>query len=80
MATASDARQELHQLVDQLSEEQLREAANVLENLRRASFATLLRDIPGVRMPEEWPPRFTDVEPIPVSGELPSEKLIRERR
>lgn len=39
-----------------------------------------LQSIPGVRLPEHWPPRFETFEPIPVEGELVSEQLIRERR
>ncbi len=39
-----------------------------------------LNSIPGVKLPRHWPPRFKPVEPLKVEGELPSERLIWERR
>lgn len=39
-----------------------------------------LRAIPGIKLPQCWPPKFKQVKPLPVEGELPSERLIRERR
>lgn len=39
-----------------------------------------LKNIPGARLPHHWPSRFKVVEPLKVEGELPSERLIRERR
>lgn len=39
-----------------------------------------LKAIPGIKLPRQWPPRFEPVEPLRVEGELPSERLIRERR
>jgi hypothetical protein len=39
-----------------------------------------LKCIPGVKLPTHWPPRFKPVYPLKVEGELPSERLIRERR
>ncbi len=39
-----------------------------------------LKRIPGVKLPAHWPPRFEPVEPLKVEGEMPSERLIRERR
>ncbi len=39
-----------------------------------------LKSLPGVKLPRHWPPRFKPVEPLQVEGELPSERLIRERR
>lgn len=81
MEIASDSRLHLHQLVDQLNEEQLPQATQAIEAIQQASFETVLRSIPGLRVPDGWPPQFVDFEPLPVSSEeLPSEKLIRERR
>jgi hypothetical protein len=31
-------------------------------------------------MPDHWPPRYPDVEPLTVPGEPASEQLMRERR
>lgn len=39
-----------------------------------------LKCIPGVKLPTRWPPRFKLVHPLKVEGELPSQRLIRERR
>ncbi len=70
---AANSREHLHELVDQLNEEQIPQAAHALE--------AILRGIPGLRMPDHWPPQFMEFEPLPVNGEeLPSEQLIRERR
>ena len=39
-----------------------------------------LRMIPGVKLPDHWPPQFENFEPLHVEGEPVSEQLIRERR
>ena len=39
-----------------------------------------LQTIAGVKLPAHWPPQFKSVEPLNVQGEMPSERLIRERR
>jgi hypothetical protein len=39
-----------------------------------------LKAIPGVKLPDRWPPRFEKFEPLRVEGEPVSEQLIRERR
>jgi hypothetical protein len=39
-----------------------------------------LKMIPGVKLPDHWPPRFEKFEPLRVEGEPLSEQLIRERR
>ena len=82
MAVASDPRSHLHQLVDALDDRQLPQAAQALEAIQQASLEAILRSIPGLRMPDHWPPRFADFEPLPVPDgeELPSARLIRERR
>jgi hypothetical protein len=81
MAASSVSRQHLHELVDQLNEQQIPQAAHALEAIHDASLEAILRGIPGLRMPDHWPPQFMEFEPLPVTGEeLPSEQLIRERR
>jgi hypothetical protein len=82
MAVASDPRRHLHQLVDELEDRQLPHAAQALEAIQQASLEAILRSIPGLRMPDHWPPRYADFEPLPVADgeELPSARLIRERR
>ena len=39
-----------------------------------------LKRLSGIKLPAHWPPRFAPVEPMPVEGELPSQRLVRERR
>ena len=39
-----------------------------------------LKSIPGIRLPDHWPPQYPDFEPIAIEGEPLSEQLIRERR
>jgi hypothetical protein len=39
-----------------------------------------LKALPGVKLPAHWPPRFKPVESLRIEGELPSERLVRERR
>lgn len=80
MASQPDSRHHLHDLVDQLDDREIPQAAQALENIRRNSIPDLLRDIPGLRVPDHWPPQYPDVEPLTVPGESASEQLIRERR
>jgi hypothetical protein len=40
----------------------------------------LLKSMPGVKLPDQWPLQFEQFEPIQVEGEPVSEQLIRERR
>ncbi len=39
-----------------------------------------LKMIPGVKLPDRWPPQYEKFEPLRVEGEPVSEQLIRERR
>jgi hypothetical protein len=48
--------------------------------MRLNPLAEILREIPGLGMPDHWPPRYPELEPIAVSGEPASEQLMRERR
>ena len=80
MAAISDLRRHLHELVDQLGEQQIPQAAYALETIRHNALLAVLRDIPGLRIPDHWPPRYPKVESLTVSGEPASEQLIRERR
>lgn len=80
MASQPDSRHHLHELINQLNDHQLPQAVQALESIRQDSLAAILRDLPGLRMPDHWPPRYPDVEPLTVPGEPASEQLIRERR
>ncbi|MGA3327000.1 MAG: hypothetical protein ABSF45_21255 [Terriglobia bacterium] len=44
------------------------------------SLQERLKGLPGVKLPAHWPPRFKPVETLQVEGELPSQRLVRERR
>ncbi len=44
------------------------------------SLRERLGSLPGIKLPGHWPPRFKPVELLPVEGELPSGRLVRERR
>ena len=39
-----------------------------------------LKMIPGVQLPDHWPPQFEKFEPLRIEGEPVSKQLIRERR
>jgi hypothetical protein len=39
-----------------------------------------MKSVPGIKLPDHWPPRFEKFEPLRVEGEPVSEQLIRERR
>ena len=80
MAAPLDPRLPLHDLVDQLDGTQIPQALHALETIRHNSLAAVLRSIPGLRMPDHWPPRYPTIEPLSVPGEPASEQLIRERR
>ena len=44
------------------------------------SLRERLKSLPGTKLPAHWPPQFKPLEPLKVEGELPSERLVRERR
>jgi hypothetical protein len=44
------------------------------------SLQELVKSLPGIKLPAHWPPRFKPVQPLKVEGELPSQRLVRERR
>lgn len=79
-----------HILRDALAQHPGQSAENLVEQALRqqfgpspadASILERLRGIPGLRVPDHWPPRHPQAEPLPYDGdELPSEQLIRERR
>ncbi len=76
----SEPRVRLHQLVDELSDQQLARAVAAIETILHDAIGAVLRNIPGLQMPDHWPPCYPDVEPMPVAGEPPSDQLIRDRR
>lgn len=73
-------REELHQLIEGLNEEQLQHALKLFKPMVGKDPFRDLQGVPGIRLPEHWPPEFEDFEPMKVEGELPSRQLIRERR
>ncbi len=44
------------------------------------SLRERLKSLPDVKLPAHWPPRFKPIESLQVEGELPSQRLVRERR
>ena len=73
-------KEQMHKVIDRLTEEQLNKVEAVLEQLDTEDPRERWKTIPGLRVPEEWPPRFGKVERLQVEGESASEQLIRERR
>lgn len=80
MADLTASRAALHQLLDELPEEHMPAAFAALTQVQQDALRSALASIPGLRMPDRWPPQFPDFEPMPYEGEPPSEELIRERR
>jgi len=80
MATA---RNELHQVIDRLNDEQAERVRALVQQLLTQKPDPLwecLKTIPGLTVPDHGPPQFAAFEPLPVEGEPASEQLIRERR
>ena len=77
---ATSIREDLHQAIDHLTEEQLSAVAEAIEKIQNSNPRIVLKDLSGFRLPAHWPPQFSDFEPLPSGGELASEQLIRERR
>ncbi|MGD0223300.1 MAG: hypothetical protein ABSF71_13265 [Terriglobia bacterium] len=44
------------------------------------SLRERLKSLPGIKLPAHWPPRFKPVESLKVEGEMPSQRLVQERR
>ena len=59
-----------------LADRQMRRAGGASKD----SLRERLSNLPGVKLPAHWPPRYKPVEPLKVEGELPSQRLVRERR
>ncbi len=76
-------RNELHEAIDRLNEEQVKQAMALVQQLLTHKPDPLwecLKTIPGLTLPDHWPPQFAEFEPLEVEGEPASEQLIRERR
>lgn len=73
-------KEQVHEVIDRLTEEQFNKVQAVLEELDAEDPRERWKAIPGLRTPAHWPPRFGKVERLQVEGELASEQLIRERR
>lgn len=80
MNQSNPSRATLHQLLDELPEEQMSAAFAALTQVQQDTLRSTLASILGLRLPAHWPPQFADFEPMPYEGEAPSEQLIRERR
>lgn len=75
-------RQDLHEAIDKLTDDQLEKVIKAVKPIVESNPYEILKNAPGIRVPDEWPPQYPVFEPIKISleGELPSEQLIRERR
>ncbi len=80
----SAVKEELHAVVEGLTDEDAARLLRVVGEMRvadeQADLLEALRAIPGVTVPDRWPPRFREVEPVVVAGEPASEMLMRDRR
>jgi hypothetical protein len=73
-------KEQVHQAIDRLNDEQLNKVQAVLEQLHTDDPRERWRSIPGLRIPEQWPPDYGGFDPVRLEGEPVSEQLIRERR
>jgi hypothetical protein len=75
-------KEQLHHAIDRLNDEQLTKVEAVLHGLKinLNDPRDRWRNIPALAIPDDWPPRYGDFEPVTVGGEAASEQLIRERR
>jgi hypothetical protein len=75
-ALARDPSRSPEQILERaLAEQAGREAAGLSDPVWEC-----LKSIPGIKLPDHWPPRFEKFEPLLLEGEPVSEQLIRERR
>ena len=77
-------KEELYAVVETLTDEEAHRLLAMARELEtsgeQAAVLNALRAIPGVTMPDRWPPRFRDVEPITVAGKPASQMLTEDRR
>lgn len=80
----SAIKEELYAVVAGMTDEEANRILEFARELRRADEEAALLDalkaIPGVSLPEQWPPHFRDVEPAVVSGRPASEMVVEDRR
>ncbi|MBI3948774.1 MAG: hypothetical protein HY321_22890 [Armatimonadetes bacterium] len=80
----STLKEKLHAVVESLTDEEAGRLFEMARELRvadeQAALLDALRAIPGVTVPERWPPRFHEVEPVVVVGKPASEMLIEDRQ
>jgi hypothetical protein len=68
------------------SPEEILEQALAEQNAQQASSLAAdpvwerLSKMPGVMLPDHWPPQFERFEPVAIEGEPVSGQIIRERR
>jgi len=75
---------ESYAVVDGLTDEEASRLLAMARELRtadeQAAVLNALRAIPGVTVPDRWPPRFRDVEAVAVAGKQASQMLTEDRR
>lgn len=77
------SRNELHEAITRLADDQVQHVLAVVDGLLAQDQDPVrerMQQVPGVRMPARWRPKLNPVNPVTPSGELVSERLIRERR
>ncbi len=73
-------KEQVHEAIDRLTEDQLNKVEAVLEQLDREDPRKRWKSIRGLRVPEEWPPDYGEFEAVRVEGEAVSDQVIRDRR
>lgn len=65
---------------EQIIEEALAERLGHYDPAQADPVWQKLKTMPGLHLPDHWPPQFAQMEPLHVEGESVSEQLVRERR
>ncbi len=75
-------KEQIHEAIDRLTPDQLTQINAALEQISHEDPRERWRSIPGLKLPEIWPPDYGDFNPIKLTGEGESaaEQLIQERR
>jgi hypothetical protein len=73
-------KEQVHQAIERLSDDQLSKIQAAIEQLTADDPRERWRSIPGLQLPDVWPPDYGDFQPVKLEGESVSEQLIRERR
>ncbi len=77
-------KEELLAVVEALTDDEASRLLEMARELRatdeQAELLDALKAIPGVTLPDQWPPRIRDVAPVAVAGKPASQTLIQDRR